>query len=172
MPPAAGSRSPILGTVSIASRRQSSRPIEASAKRPSLGATSLARAMLMRAARSVPNQGLARALFTGLRVVAIKSVGLAVSSAASMRAPGPASDEHPSSAHADAADARTRNMLRRDTAISRIMILTARPIATQPPSRHAPVLAPDRGNSGAAVRPCREFRAGGWNFGVQRYHAP
>ena len=51
MPPAAGSRSPILGTVSIASRRQSSRPIEASEKRPSLGATSLARAMLMLEAR-------------------------------------------------------------------------------------------------------------------------
>src|SRR5262249_35371509 len=142
MPPAAGSRSPILGTVSIASRRQSSRPIEASAKRPSLGATGLAGAMLRRAGRSVPTQGLARALFPGLRVVAIKSVGLAVSSAASMRAPGPASDEHPSSAHADAADASTRNMLRRDTAISRIMILTARaPLQRQPPSRHAPVLA-------------------------------
>src|SRR5262245_39436401 len=132
MPAAAGRRSPILGTVSIASRRQSSRPIEASEKRPSLGATSLARATLIRAARSVPNQGLARALFTGLRVVAIKSVGLVVSSAVSMRAPGPASDEHPSSAHADAADANTRSMLRREKVVVGFKILPARATSKRP----------------------------------------
>src|SRR5262245_42484314 len=132
MPPAEGSRSPILGTVSIASRRQSSRPIDASEKRPSLGAVSLARAMLMRAERSVPNQGLARALFTGLRVVATRSVGLVVSSAASMRAPGPASDEHPSSANAEAADASTRNMRRREKVVVGFMILLARATSERP----------------------------------------
>src|SRR6266436_9828102 len=87
----------MFGTVSIASRRQSSRPIEASEKRPSAGAVSFARATLNFAARSGPNHGLARAPFTGLRVVATSSVGLVVSSAASKRAPVPAIDAHPSS---------------------------------------------------------------------------
>src|SRR5262245_38943373 len=132
MPPAGGSRSPIFGTVSIASIRQSSTPIEASEHRPRLGATALPRAMLIRAARSVPNQGLARALFTGLRVVAIKSVGLVVSSAASMRAPGPASDEHPSSANAEAADASTRSMRRREKVVVGFMILLARATSERP----------------------------------------
>src|SRR5258706_2939386 len=106
----------MFGTVSIASRRQSSRPIEASENRPSAGAVSFARATLNFAARSGPNHGLARAPFTGLRVVAISSIGLVVSSAASKRAPVPAIDAHPSSANTDAVDASTRNTLRRDTA--------------------------------------------------------
>src|SRR6266853_724022 len=106
----------MFGTVSIASRRQSSRPIEASEKRPSAGAVSFARATLNFAARSGPNHGLARAPFTGLRVVATSSIGLVVSSAASKRAPVPAIDAHPSSANTDAVDASTRNTSRRDTA--------------------------------------------------------
>ena len=58
-----------------------------SEKRPSLGGVSLARATLSPAARSGPYQGLARAPFTGLRVVATRSVGLADRSAASKVAP-------------------------------------------------------------------------------------
>jgi len=86
----------------------------------------------MRAPRSDPNQGLARAPFTGLRVVATKSVGLVVSSAASRRAPVSANDAHPSSASPEAADASTRNMPRRDTAGSGPFIVIMRPIATRP----------------------------------------
>jgi hypothetical protein len=56
-------------------------------KRPSLGRVSLARATLSLEARSAPYQGLVRAPFTGLRVVATRSVGLADSSAASKVAP-------------------------------------------------------------------------------------
>src|SRR5262249_774403 len=104
------------GTVSIAARRQSSRPTEASENRPSSGAMSFARAKLIFTARSGPNHGLARAPFSGLRVVATSSVGLVVSSAASNGVPGPAVDAHPSSANTDAVDASTRNTLRRDTA--------------------------------------------------------
>src|SRR5258705_9476 len=103
----------MFGTVSIASRRQSSRPIEASENRPSPGAVSFARATLIFAARSGPNHGLARAPFTALRVVATSSVGLVVSSAASKRAPVPAIHAHPSSANTDAVHASTRTTLRR-----------------------------------------------------------
>src|SRR5258708_4198529 len=132
MPAAGPSRSPMFGTVSIASRRQSSRPIEASEKRPSAGAVSFARATLNFAARSGPNHGLARAPFTGLRVVATSSVGLVVSSAASKGAPVPAIDAHPSSANTDAVDASTRNTLRRDTATLGFIILIAHATLERP----------------------------------------
>src|SRR5436190_7993424 len=122
----------MFGTVSIASRRQSSRPIEASEKRPSPGAVSFARATVILAARSGPNHGLARAPFTGLRVVATSSVGLVVSSAASKRAPVPAIDAHPSSANTDAVDASTRNTLRRDTATLGFIILIAHATLERP----------------------------------------
>ena len=72
---------------SIASKRQSPSPTALSEKRPPLGGVSLARATFSRAARSDPYQGLARAPFTGLRVVATRSVGLVESSAASKVAP-------------------------------------------------------------------------------------
>src|SRR5258706_15441315 len=58
-----------------------------SEKRPSLGGVSLARATLSLGARSGPCQGVARAPFTGLRVVATRSVGLVERSAASKSAP-------------------------------------------------------------------------------------
>ena len=135
------SRSPTSsGTSSTASMRQSPRPTEASEKRPSSGRHQLCPrdgSCVRRAparTRASP-----RAPFTGLRVVAISSVGLAVSSAASKRAAVPASEEHPSSAHADAADASTRNMLRRETAALRIVILIARSTA-EGPHRHCRML--------------------------------
>src|SRR6266516_7632736 len=67
--------------------RQSSSPTEASESRPSAGGVSFACATIIADARSGPNQGLARAPFTGFRVVATMSVGLADSSEASKRAP-------------------------------------------------------------------------------------
>ena len=172
MPVAGPSRSPTFGAVSIASRRQSSKPIEASEKRPSPGAVSFARATLIRAARSVPNHGLARAPFTGLRVVAISSVGLVASAASSRRAPVPASDAQPSSANADAADPSTRSMLRRDTAAFGIIILTARAPWSAPTLVAVRAwLKPDRGNSRAVVRPRREDLCLGDGTLFQRYHA-
>jgi len=155
MPAAGTSRSPIFGAISIASMRQSSIPIEASEKRPSSGAASFARAMLIRAARSEPNQGLARAPFTGLRVVAMRSVGLVATSAASKRVAVPASDAHPSSANADAPDASTRNMLRRDNPVGIIISIARATPERPPPSLRQPSLMPDRGESRAPVRPSR-----------------
>jgi hypothetical protein len=89
---------------SIASRRQSSSPTALSEKRPSLGGVSLARATLSFAARSDPYQGLTRAPFRGLRVVATRSVGLVESSAASRTAGG----EHVAGAAADGRAERQR----------------------------------------------------------------
>ena len=140
----------------FASRRQSSRPIEASENRPSAGAVSFARATLNFAARSGPNHGLARAPFTGLRVVATSSVGLVVSSAASKRAPVPAIDAHPSSANTDAVDASTRNTLRRDTA-SQGFIISIADATLEKPNHHSAGawLEPYPGNSRAVMRPWR-----------------
>src|SRR4051812_26223921 len=153
MPAAGPSRSPILGAISIASMRQSSIPIEASEKRPSSGAAIFARAMLIRAARSDPNQGLARAPFTGLRVVAIRSVGLVVSSAASKRVAVPTSDAQPSSANADAPDASQHATARQPR--GNYHFNRARHIGAPPPSLRQPSLMPDRGDSRAPVRPSR-----------------
>src|SRR3954452_4905825 len=155
MPAAGPNRWAIFGGLSIWSMGQSSIAIEASYKRPSSGTASFARAMLIRAARSDPNQGLARAPFTGLRVVAIRSVGLVVSSAASKRVAVPASDAHPSSANADAPDASTRNMLRRDNPVETIMSIAHATSERPPPSLRQPWLMPDRGDSRAPLRPSR-----------------
>ena len=117
---------------------------------------SFARATLNFAARSGPNHGLARAPFTGLRVVATSSIGLVVSSAASKRAPVPAIDAHPSSANTDAVDASTRNTLRRDTA-SQGFIISIADATLEKPNHHSAGawLEPYPGNSRAVMRPWR-----------------
>src|SRR5271166_5869049 len=88
-------RSPNVRTGSIVSRRQSPSPTAESEKRPSSGGTSLPRASVIADARSVPNQGFARAPSTGLRVVATSKVGLTDSAAASRFAPVEESALHP-----------------------------------------------------------------------------
>src|SRR5215471_15615850 len=90
--------------------------MEESEKRPWSGGTSLARAMVIAEARSVPNHGLARAPSTGLRVVATSRVGLPEISAASYRMPAEDSALHPtrgSTAASRAAGASARNTDRR-----------------------------------------------------------
>ena len=120
--PGGPNRSPICGAGSIASSCQSPSPTALSEKRPSLGGVTRARATLI-LARSLPNHGLSRAPFTGLRVVATSRVGLVESSAASGPGPADNSDAQPPSGapsvSADAAEANPRNTARRDGAVLR-----------------------------------------------------
>src|SRR5262245_60855464 len=74
---------------------------------------SLARATLS-LARSVPNQGFALALSTGLRVVATKSEVLAERSGPSRRRPGAETPAQPPIASDDAADISPRRTARRE----------------------------------------------------------
>jgi hypothetical protein len=66
--------------------------------------------------RSGPNQGVARAPSTGLRLVATSRVGLVEISEASKRAPVDARLAQPASASTDAADPNPRTTDRRETA--------------------------------------------------------
>jgi hypothetical protein len=97
--------------------RQSASPTDASENRVSSGGVSCARAIVMAAARSGPNQGFARAPFTGLRVVATRSAGLTERSEASKRAPVATRFAHPPSANTEAADVAPRSTARRETAV-------------------------------------------------------
>src|SRR5580692_8139950 len=109
-------RSPICGTGSIASRRQSSSPTDERENRPSSGGVSLARATLNPDARSGPNQGFACAPSTGLRLVATCTVGLAEISDASKRAPVDAKVAQPPSVSTEAAELSPRSTPRREAA--------------------------------------------------------
>src|SRR5215468_2268712 len=111
------SKSPICGTASIEAMLHSPRPTAASENRLSSGGVKMARATVVRRARSGPNQGLARAPSTDLRVVATNSVGRAAMSDVSNRGPFAARPAQPPTASAAAADARPRSAIRRETAM-------------------------------------------------------
>src|SRR5262249_1385593 len=110
------SRSARWDAGSTAAMLQSLSPTDESENRPLSGGVIRARATVIARARSVPNHGLARALFTGLRGVATRRVGRVESSEASKRGPVAAKPAHPPSASADAAEARPRRAARRETA--------------------------------------------------------
>ena len=73
------------GTGSTALRLQSDNPTAANENGPEAGGVSVARASVIRGARSEPNHGFARPPLTGLRVVATRTVALTASAEASRR---------------------------------------------------------------------------------------
>src|SRR6185436_21102553 len=103
-------------TGSMALRRQSDMPTDANEKAPDSGGVNLAFAMLSVEPRSGPYHGLARAPFTGLRVVATSIVGLAASAEASGRGPLSAMPAQPPSANAPEPMSPLRNARRDVTA--------------------------------------------------------
>src|SRR5262245_4177899 len=114
-PSACANSSPTCPRIgSTASIDHPASPIAANENRWSLGGARRARARLSEP-RSGPYQGLARAPFTGLRVVATRSVGLAESREASKRVPA-ATLPQPASASAAADDASARRSARREAA--------------------------------------------------------
>jgi hypothetical protein len=72
----------------------------------------------MAAPRSVPYQGAARAPFTGLRVVATRSVGFSMIAEASNRTPFAAMPAQPGSESAPPTHASARSAARRETEVA------------------------------------------------------
>src|SRR5258705_13482305 len=105
-PAVLSNRSPTWATGAIAAIPQSSSPTAASENRPSLGGVSFARPMFNADARSGPYQGIARAPFTGVRVVATRRTGSVERPDESKGGAFDAKPAHPASASGEPADAR------------------------------------------------------------------
>jgi hypothetical protein len=131
--------------------RQSSSPTGASENPPSIGGVSFARATPSPVPRSGPNQGLPRAPFTGLRVVATRSTGVTESADASERVlPVDARPAHPPSVKVETAAVSARSTLRRETAGAGVILL--RTIASKLRTRRKrPGVENDRASQGSSV---------------------